>query len=677
MKILVTGASGFIGSRFCARAIERGHEVVALIRPGREGTLPSAAGAVYGALPYDMPERAWQGVQAVVHCAAITTGKAAAQSYAVNLDGTRFLLGEARRHDAGRFIFLSSQSAHEDAVSAYGKTKLEAERVVRAGGIPYAILRPGLVVGPGKQGLFYRMRRSVGRMPLLPMLGGGQALVQPIHVDDLCTAMLTCLESPPDQDFELQLGDPRGMTLAELLQEIALLDRGKPKRQVTVPTGPIKVVVGIGEALRIPLPISSDNLRGMETVRRMDTASSLEKIRLELRPMKQAIRDSVQDVASSNGAESLRIVLVGAGKIGIVHALDLRQRDGVRLVAIADTNRKAFGMYRSMGFEGPFYTDVNEAVRAEKADGVIIATPAATHLKLARWCLERGMPAIVEKPLSVRTEDLQEFRNLAKEFPRIPFHTGYMAAQFPQLERAKDILESGRLGKLKSCDAIALQSHIMAASPVRWEMQKGKSGGGALINFALHVQSLVFRLFGVPPFYSSAMWNIHSEEVEDAFVCRMDYPGFPVRFAGSWSAPGYARPLNRIEVHGEAASLVLDNFGVSVQENGQTLEFYSQRSFDVGYNPAPDYTGAGFAAEHENFLSAIAAAKTGRPEEHRLKLPPPVEMREALGFEKWIHYFYEDTPLAVPTEQKLRELMGDSGWLPAIRSLLPTGRANL
>ena len=68
------------------------------------------------------------------------------------MEGTRALLDEAKARGVGRIVFLSSQSAHEDAVSAYGRTKLEAERLIRDSGVAHAILRPGLVFGPGADG---------------------------------------------------------------------------------------------------------------------------------------------------------------------------------------------------------------------------------------------------------------------------------------------------------------------------------------------------------------------------------------------------------------------------------------------------------------------------------------------------------------------------------------------
>ena len=113
MRLFVTGASGFIGSRFSAMAIEAGHTVEALVRPTSVGKLPAGVKALVGTLPYEVPSRAVQEADVIVHLAAITTADRAGESVAVNEVGTDYLLRLAStgEHRPG-FLFLSTQSAH-------------------------------------------------------------------------------------------------------------------------------------------------------------------------------------------------------------------------------------------------------------------------------------------------------------------------------------------------------------------------------------------------------------------------------------------------------------------------------------------------------------------------------------------------------------------------------------
>ena len=232
-------------------------------------------------------------------------------------------------------------------------------------------------------------------------------------------------------------------------------------------------------------------------------------------------------------------------------------------------------------------------------------------------------------------------RQLQKQFALIPCHTGYMAAQFPQLDKAREMLDSGEIGALRGFHVFCLQSHIMAAKPVRWEMEKEQSGGGVLVNFAGHWLAVMLRLFGEPREMTARMWPIHSTEVEDAFEAHLGYEGFGGRLFACWSAPGYARPENRIEVKGENGRLVIGQYFVSLERDGHTESMWTQQDFDTGYNSAPDYTGGGFAMEHANFARAIRAWRAG------VTLPDtgapsttPVDFAEAAAVEDLIFRLY-------------------------------------
>lgn len=636
-RILVTGASGFIGSRFCELARAAGYDVTAFMRPRQRSARYPAPDVVFGRLPYDVPERAWKDVDYVVHLAGATTGQDDAENHAINVEGTRVLLEQAKVHaKIKRFVFVSSQSAHKDAVSAYGKTKLIAEGLVSHSGLPYAIVRPGLVFGPGKVGLFYRMRRTVQKLPVLPLLGGGKALVQGVEVSDLGQALLKCLELPASDSPELNIGEPEAITLREFLQAIAVAETGKQKPALVVPLGPIKMVVETAEALHVPLPISSDNIKGMEMVRSMDTASSLAKLGVTLRPFKEAMAAAVREpeAKSVDPAErAVRMLLIGAGKIGIVHSLNLVEREGETLWGAADANPKAFNLYRSMGIDTEFIPDALRAIDELKPDAALVATPAGTHLPLARMCVERGLPVFVEKPVSFNRKAMAGWRELRQQHPHAIIHSGYMAAQYPHLQQARELIEAGALGKVTAVSGFSLQSHIMASKPQRWEMIRSKSGGGALLNFGSHTLSMILRLVGQPSSISGELWSLYSDEVEDGAELRMDYPDFVAKLKVCWSYPDYPRPENAVHVFGENGKcLVVRNYCTYLTDSqGRTEQVWTQQDYDLGYNAAPDYTGAGFSAEH----AAFAAAVRGRVEFK------PVELEEALGIEELIFDFYD------------------------------------
>lgn len=215
MRTLVTGASGFIGQAFCARLLEQGHDVAALVR--REGSEPPGTRALAGDLSDHGRLAELLGrerPECVVHLAAeIASQRSERKVRAVNVDGTARLL-DACTALAGsdgaagpRFVFASTVvtgDAHGELLSEqtplpvqtpYGRSKQEGERLVRASGLPAVVIRPSHVYGPGgwyASELIAQLRRP-GRFAVI---GSGQNLWDVVHVDDVVSALLLAVEAP-------------------------------------------------------------------------------------------------------------------------------------------------------------------------------------------------------------------------------------------------------------------------------------------------------------------------------------------------------------------------------------------------------------------------------------------------------------------------------------------------
>jgi nucleoside-diphosphate-sugar epimerase len=289
--MLITGATGFIGSRLACMALQNQYLVRTLSRSDWSGSpaVPREQ-RCFGSLPDEIPDEAMHAVDVVVHCAAwIHEGEKVAT--AVNVEGSIRLAELALKERVENFIYLSSQSSRPDALSAYGKTKYAAEQALLSmNGINVIILRPGLVVGPGSTGLYHRLNRMVGSMPVIPLLGGGRAIVQPIHVDDLCAAIFRCDEIGVGLNKTiLKLGHSEGMTLTEFLQAISQARQGVRKMTLSIPLWPVEIVVRLFESLGISLPITSGNLKGIRRGEKMDTAADMARLNLILRPINEML----------------------------------------------------------------------------------------------------------------------------------------------------------------------------------------------------------------------------------------------------------------------------------------------------------------------------------------------------------------------------------------------------
>jgi nucleoside-diphosphate-sugar epimerase len=205
MKALVTGATGFVGSHLAEALRRHGVELTALARsPAKAAALaPLGVRVVAGDL-HDQPalERACEGQDIVYHVAGLVAARTEADFLAANREGTRNVVGAAERAGAGRLVMVSSMAAAGPAgrgrplrgdepprpVTAYGRSKLAAEQVVRASSLAWTILRPPLVYGPRDQEVLKVFR--LARLGFAPVLGDGKQELSAVYAADLAEALI-------------------------------------------------------------------------------------------------------------------------------------------------------------------------------------------------------------------------------------------------------------------------------------------------------------------------------------------------------------------------------------------------------------------------------------------------------------------------------------------------------
>lgn len=643
--ILITGASGFIGGVVAEAALRRGLDVRTLSRRDWVGApwVP-VENRHLGALPFNIPAEALRGVDAIVHLANTTGGEKDAAARAVNVDGTRRLLAMAREAGVRKVVYISSQSAREDAISAYGKTKLEAEAVVRESGLAWTIMRPGLVYGSGDNDLYSRMAGTVKKLPVIPLLGGGRAAVQPIHAEDLSEAILRCLEPQAQSGATLNLGRAKPVTLRRFLSLIAVAQRGRPKPMLSIPLAPFIAVASACESIGLKLPVNSNNLKGLKKVEPMQTADSLRRLKLSLRPLEKGLREAEQkrgkksSDAPSLQKRSLRVGLVGAGRIGMFHALTLERQRGIRLTALIDPNPKAAKFLHGMGVRARAFASLREAQEAQPLDAVIVATPPKFHLPATAEAAAAGLGVFVEKPLSRAADELDAFRAHAEGRATA---AGYYAPCLLHFQEALKRLRGGEFGRIESFEAFCLQGYFPGAN--RWEVKRTLSGGGALINTAGHVLSMVHEAFGDPSDLRAEQRRVYNTDVEDALVVDFKYDGFGGRMFGSWAIRGFPQLENRLVVFTDKGALVCNNtMAVFLRREGGADWLGHQMDYDVGFNLAPDYIGGGVSEELRQWESRLR----GGPE-------PRVSIPRAAALERVLFMIYDRAPMKEKFEMPL------------------------
>lgn len=205
MRVLVTGATGFVGSHLVEALRRRNAEVTALVRStGKAQALASQGVRLVAGDLHDPAalEQAAAGQDVVFHVAGLVAAKDEAEFLRTNREGTAGLLDAAGRAGVGRFVLVSSMAAggpsapgrpHTGSepprpVTAYGRSKLAAEQLVRTGRVPWTILRPPMVYGPWDREVLKVFR--LARLGIAPVFGEGTQELSAVHGADLAQALV-------------------------------------------------------------------------------------------------------------------------------------------------------------------------------------------------------------------------------------------------------------------------------------------------------------------------------------------------------------------------------------------------------------------------------------------------------------------------------------------------------
>ena len=255
MKILVTGASGFVGSNIANRLVHDGHDVIALVRP-REQSLPLRMRSIDCALD-DIPWPKIGKIDAVVHQAAITDTRVRDRErmFAVNVGASLNLFDAAVRHGCGRVVYASSTAVYgnspapfvegrgEEPLNFYGESKLELDRRamdfarenpdVRIVGLRYCN-----VFGPGENHkgamatMIYQLAQQLMRGEEPRLFHDGNQRRDYIYVRDVVSANLHAL-SNTEKSCVVNCGSGQAVSFNEVVAELQATLGITPRRPIT------------------------------------------------------------------------------------------------------------------------------------------------------------------------------------------------------------------------------------------------------------------------------------------------------------------------------------------------------------------------------------------------------------------------------------------------------------
>ena len=232
MKVLVTGATGFLGGGVARRYAEAGHEVLGTGRNAEAGAQLESDGITFAAVPLrdrDAVVAACAGRDLVIHCAALSSPWGTAKAFeTANVLGTENVIAGCQQHAVPRLVYISTPSLYMSGkdrfavretdplpkpINEYARTKgIADERIDEASrrGLSIVSLRPRAIFGPGDTVIFPRIARAL-REGRLPVIGRGDSIVDMTYIDNAVDAVLAAgaaPESAAGNKYNITNGEP-------------------------------------------------------------------------------------------------------------------------------------------------------------------------------------------------------------------------------------------------------------------------------------------------------------------------------------------------------------------------------------------------------------------------------------------------------------------------------------
>lgn len=275
--VVVTGGAGFLGREVLSQLVAQGVDDVRLVDlVPFEGKLPKGARFFQADLRWADLDEAFQGAKTVLHLAACQYHTPLAKStydlpfFEVNVDATRRVIEAAEKAKAERHVFVSTNMVYglpqtlplpedhpTDPFGPYGQSKLRAEALVKSShdrGLDSAIVRPGLIIGPGRGGVIARVFEWILEDKPVWLVGNGRNRYEMMHVADVASLVLA---AGAHRGFDVYNCRAKEVpTMREWMQAV-IAKAGSRSRIFGIPGGPLKVAFRALETIRLS-PLRKD-----------------------------------------------------------------------------------------------------------------------------------------------------------------------------------------------------------------------------------------------------------------------------------------------------------------------------------------------------------------------------------------------------------------------------------
>lgn len=252
---------------------------------------------------------------------------------------------------------------------------------------------------------------------------------------------------------------------------------------------------------------------------------------------------------------SIKFAVIGCGAIADFHCRLLGESENARLVGVYDKNAERAAAFAA-AYGMAVFSSMEELLLSD-ADAVTICTPSGLHAEQVVACLEAGKHVVVEKPIAIDEEGCRRILEAEAKSGRLCAPISQLRF-YGDIRRAKEIVESGRLGKPVLCDLYMKYYREPSYYAGSWRGTRAMDGGGALMNQGLHgIDALHFIMGEIEEVSGTVRTQVHDIEVEDTAVATVRFRNGAVGvIEGTTSVqPGFPR---RMEIHCEKGSILLE-----------------------------------------------------------------------------------------------------------------------
>ena len=245
MKIFITGATGFTGSRVVPLLLKNGFEIRCLHRASSDRSPLDGLNVEWALGDVSDTESlifAMQGADVLVNIASLGFGHADS------------IIRAAKDAGIKRAIFISTTAIFTQLNASSKKVRVAAELAVVTSGLKYTILRPTMIYGSPRDRNMWRLIKFMRLSPIVPVFGDGKYLQQPIYVDDVAAAVFGCLKTDVTIGKSYNIAGKLPLTYNEVINTLA---KAMNKRvwKLHIPSKPVVSLLRLFERMHVPFPI--------------------------------------------------------------------------------------------------------------------------------------------------------------------------------------------------------------------------------------------------------------------------------------------------------------------------------------------------------------------------------------------------------------------------------------